>query len=190
MTLRLPKAELPPELADAMITQLGAVPESVEVMWNSPPVAEDNVGFGARVGAWDDAPADLKSYAHMAVAAQVGCSWCLDVGYFQAQNEHLDLAKASQVPRWRDADVFTDLERDVMGYAEAMTETPPTVTDEMYGHLLAQLGPAAMAELTAYVGFANCASRANVANGVESQGFSATCEVPLAEPVRTAGTTA
>ena len=31
----------------------------------------------------------LKSFAHMAVAAQVGCSWCLDVGYFQAQNQNL-----------------------------------------------------------------------------------------------------
>ena len=38
----------------------------------------------AKVGAWDAADASLKSFAHMAVAAQVGCSWCLDVGYFQA----------------------------------------------------------------------------------------------------------
>jgi hypothetical protein len=47
----------------------------------------------------------------MAVAAQVGCSWCLNINYFQAQNQNLDLAKASQVPRWRESDVFTPLER-------------------------------------------------------------------------------
>ncbi len=86
-------------------------------------------GVGAEVGAWNAADASLKSYAHMAVAAQVGCSWCLDVGYFQARNQKLDLAKASQVPVWRESDVFTPLERDVMAYAEAMTNTPPTVTD-------------------------------------------------------------
>lgn len=40
----------------------------------------------------------------MAVAALVGCSWCLDVGYIQAQNKHLDLTEASQVPRWREAE--------------------------------------------------------------------------------------
>jgi alkylhydroperoxidase family enzyme len=116
----------------------------------------------------------------MAVAAQVGCSWCLDVGYFQAQNQKLDLAKASQVPRWRESEVFTPLERDVLGYAEAMTDTPPTVTDELSARLLERLGPAALVELTVVIAFANMAARANVALGVTSEGFSAACEIPLA----------
>jgi alkylhydroperoxidase family enzyme len=180
MALRLPKAELPAELAQNMIAQLGAVPENAEVLWHSPAVATDNLEFGGRVGAWDAADEGLKSIAHMAVAAQVGCSWCLDVGYFQAQNQNLDLAKASQVPRWRESDVFTPLERDVLEYAEAVTNTPPTVTDELYAGLLHRLGPAAMVELTAFIAFVNLATRANVANGVESQGFSAACEIPLA----------
>jgi alkylhydroperoxidase family enzyme len=181
MALRVPKAELPSELKESMIKQFGAVPESIEVLWHSPKVTQDNVEFGGKVGAWDAADASLKSFAHMAVAAQVGCSWCLDVGYFQAKNENLDLAKASQVPRWRESpEVFTPLERDVMEYAEAMTNTPPTVTDELYASLLDRLGPAAMVELTAYIAYANLATRANVANGVESQGFSTACEIPLA----------
>ena len=29
-----------------MIEQLGAVPENVEVLWQSPPVARDNLEFG------------------------------------------------------------------------------------------------------------------------------------------------
>ena len=98
---------------------------------------------------WDAADESLKSFAHMAVAAQVGCSWCLDLGYFEAQNQNLDMAKASQVPRWREADVFTPLERDVLEYAEAMTNTPPTVSDELCARLLERLGPAALVELTA-----------------------------------------
>ncbi|MFJ8781733.1 carboxymuconolactone decarboxylase family protein [Streptomyces sp. NPDC102476] len=180
MTLRLPKAELPAELKENMIKQLGAVPENVEVLWHSPEVARDNLEFGARVGAWDGVDTGLKSFAHMAVASLVGCSWCLDVGYFQAQNQNLDLARASQVPRWREADVFSALERDVMGYAEAMTNTPPTVTDEQYASLLERLGPPAMVELTAFIAYVNLATRANVANGVTSQGFSDACEIPLA----------
>jgi alkylhydroperoxidase family enzyme len=132
------------------------------------------------VGAWSAADASLKSFAHMAVASQVGCSWCLDIGYFQAQNENLDLTKASQVPRWRRSEVFSPLERDVMEYAEAMTNTPPTVTDELYASLLDRLGPTAMIELTAYIAYVNLATRANVANGVTSQGFSDACEIPLA----------
>ena len=75
----------------------------------------------------------------MAVATLVGCSFCLDLGYFKAHNEGLDVAKAREVPRWRESDVFTPLERDVMAYAEAMTQTPPTVTDEMSARLLERL---------------------------------------------------
>ena len=181
LTLRMPKSALTPEMTESMIHQLGDVPEPVEVMWNNPQVALDNLEFGAKVGAWDAADDSLKSFAHMAVAAKIGCSWCLDIGYFGALNQNLDLAKASQVPCWRESEMFTPLERDVLEYAEAMTSTPLTVTDELVAGLLAQLGPAAMVELTAVIGFANSASRCNVAHGIKSQGFSAACDIPVAK---------
>jgi alkylhydroperoxidase family enzyme len=125
MALRVPKAE-PSGLSESMIEQFGAVLEPVEVIWHNPKVAEAAVQFGVKVSQWDAADESLKSFADVAVAAQVGCSWCLDFGYFQAQNQNLDMAKASQVPRWRESDVFTPPERDVLEYAEAMTNTPPT----------------------------------------------------------------
>jgi alkylhydroperoxidase family enzyme len=180
MALRVPRAKLSTELGETMIKQFGAVPEPLEATWHNPRVSQDSLEFGSRVGEWDAADESLKSFAHMAVAAQVGCSWCLDLGYFEAQNQKLDLAKASQVPRWRESQVFTPLERDVLEYAEAMTNTPPTVIDELSARLLQRLGPAALVELTAYIAFANLATRSNVALGVESQGLSATCAIPLA----------
>jgi alkylhydroperoxidase family enzyme len=180
--LRVPKAELAAELSEPMIKQFGAVPEPVEVMFNNPKVAEASLELGSRAAQWDAVDETLKSFAHMAVSAQVGCSFCLDVGYFQARNQNLDLAKASQVPRWRESDVFSPLERDVMEYAEAMTNTPPTVTDELSARLLSRLGPAGIVELTAFVAFSNLATRSNTALGIESQGFSAGCERPLAAP--------
>jgi alkylhydroperoxidase family enzyme len=180
MALRVPKAELPPELRDNMIRQLGSVPEPVEVAYNNPRVAVSNQEFSAGVATWDAVDASLKTFAHMAVAAQVGCSWCLDVNYFLAQNHNLDLAKASQVPRWRESGVFAPLERNVLEYAEAMTSTPTTVTDELSAGLLERLGPAALVELTVFIGFANMASRVNTAHGITSQGYSEACEIPLA----------
>ncbi|MFE2465783.1 carboxymuconolactone decarboxylase family protein [Streptomyces mirabilis] len=180
MTLRVPKAELPVELREIMIKQLGTVPEPVEVLWNHPELAEANQEFSAKVATWDAADASLKTFAHMAVAAQVGCSWCLDINYFHALNQNLDLTKASQVPRWRQSEVFTPLERDVMEYAEAMTNTPTTVTDELSARLLDRLGPAAMVELTVFIGFANFATRCNTAHGITSQGYSDACEILLA----------
>ena len=94
----------------------GAVPEPLEVMAHDPAIAEATTEFGARAGSWEAAeePQDLRP---MAVAAQVGCAWCQDV----------DPAKASQVPRRREADVFAPLEREVKADAEAMSAAPPTV---------------------------------------------------------------
>jgi alkylhydroperoxidase family enzyme len=116
----------------------------------------------------------------MAVSAQIGCSWCLDFAYFQAFNEHLDMDKAREVPRWRESVVFSPLDRAEMGYAEAMTQTPPSVTDEMVAELLEQLGEAALVELTAFIALANMNSRGNVALGIESEEYAAFDLKPLA----------
>jgi alkylhydroperoxidase family enzyme len=159
----------------------GEVPEPAEVMWHNRAVLTSSMEFGRKVQKWDQLDANLKSFAHMAVAALVGCSWCLDLNYFQTHNEGLDEAKASEVPRWRESSVFTSLERDVMEYAEAMTQTPPQVTDELFARLLKKLGAPAMVELTASVAFANMATRSNTTMGIESQGFSKACTLPLAE---------
>jgi alkylhydroperoxidase family enzyme len=180
MALRVPKAELTTELSGRMIEQIGAVPEPVEVMWHNPKVAQAALDIGARAGEWDALDESLKSFAHMAVAAQVGCHWCLDISYFQAQNQNLDMAKANQVTRWRQSHAFTPLERDTLEYAEAMTNTPPTVTDELSARLLDGLGAAAMVELTVFIAFSNFATRSNTALGIESQGFSAACDIPPA----------
>ena len=185
-TTRVPKAEITGLSGYALKRfsrkLFGSVPEPAEVMWHNRPVLNSTMTFGRKAQKWDRLAPDLKSFAHMAVAALVGCSWCLDFGYFAAHNEGLDETKASEVPRWRESDVFTSLERDVMEYAEAMSATPPHVTDELSARLLDQLGPAAMVELAAWVGFANLTTRTNTALGIESQGFSKACKLPLAQP--------
>ena len=101
----------------------------------------------------------------------------------QHSDPELDETKAREVPRWRESDVFTPLEREVMEYAEAMSLTRPTVTDELSARLLDQLGAPALVELTAFIALANLATRTNIAFGIESQGLSAACDLkPLAVP--------
>ena len=184
-TTRIPKAEIT-GLYGALVKRfskklLGRVPEPLGVYWHNPAVLKATMGLGAKAQKWDACDLSLKSFAHMAVSAQIGCSWCLDFAYFQAFNEHLDIDKAREVPRWRDSAVFTPLERAVMGYAEAMTQTPPTVTDDMVAGLLEQLGEAALVELTAFIALANMNSRGNVALGIESEGYAESCDLkPLA----------
>jgi alkylhydroperoxidase family enzyme len=189
-TTRIPKADIPEAEIMGAFGHLGVVPEPFEVMWHHPAVLTGMTRFGGEVQAWDQLDPNLKSFAHMAVAALVGCSWCLDLNYFHTHNAGLDEAKASEVPRWRQSSVFTSLERDVMEYAEAMSETPPRVTDDLSARLLEQLGAPAMVELTASVGFANLTTRCNTAMGIESQEFSKACKVPLAQPSPRYATTA
>jgi alkylhydroperoxidase family enzyme len=181
-TPRIPKADIPAAEVTGLFGYLDAVPEPFEVMWHNPAVLTSMTEFGNQAQAWDQLDPNLKSFAHMAVAALVGCSWCLDLNYFHTHNAGLDEAKASEVPRWCESTVFNSLERDVMEYAEAMSETPPRVSDELSVRLLDQLGAPAMVELTASVGFANLTTRCNTALGIKSQEFSKVCALPLAQP--------
>jgi alkylhydroperoxidase family enzyme len=185
-TARIPKAEITGPYGYVLKRfsrkMLGEVPDALGVMWHNRAVLTSSMGFGRKVQKWHQLDSNLQTFAHMAVASLVGCSWCLDFNYFHAHNEGLDEAKAREVPRWRESTVFTPLERDVMEYAEAMTETPPRVTDELFARLLEQLGASAMVELTSLVGFANMNTRGNTAMGIESQGFSKACKLPLAQP--------
>ena len=87
-------------------------------------------------------------------------------------------AKVREVPRWRESTAFTALERSVMEYAEAMSQTPPAVTDELSAELLDELGPAALIELTARVAFINMSARMNITLGIRSEGFADSCGLP------------
>jgi AhpD family alkylhydroperoxidase len=157
---------------------LGQVPDAAGVMWHYPAVFKDLMGFGRKVDSWNRLDRNLASFAAMAAAGAIGCSFCLDLHYFLTHNRGLDEAKAREVPRWRESTAFTPLERRVMQYAEAMSQTPPAVTDEMSAALLSELGAPALLELTARIGAINLNARGNVALGIRSQEFSASCGLP------------
>lgn len=131
------------------------------------------------VGGWKALDPGLKSLAVMAASVAIGCTWCVDFGYWEAQHEHMDPGKLHDVPAWRTSDRFTDLERDVLALAEAETATPPSVDDDLAARLTDALGVEAFTELVAIVALENLRSRINAAMGLSAQGFSDRCEVPL-----------
>ena len=185
-TFRIPKATITGvhgRLLQAYARRTwGQVPDNAYVLWHHRPVLRAVLSFERKVATWRALDPDLKSYAQLASAGVIGCSWCLDFGYFLAHNDGLDLTKVREVPRWRESDVFTARERQVLGYAEAMSLTPPTVTDEMVSGLVDELGVEAVVELTQVVALENMRSRFNSAAGLQSQGYSDVCELPLAVP--------
>ncbi|HEY0948969.1 carboxymuconolactone decarboxylase family protein [Nocardioides sp.] len=185
-TFRIPKAQVTGLYGRIMSAYArrtyGQIPDNAYVLWHHRPVLKAVLKFEQRVAKWRALDPNLKSYAELASAGVIGCSWCLDFGYFLAHNEGLDLAKVREVPRWRESDVFTQLERDVMEYAEAMSTTPLAVTDDLVARLIDQLGTEAVVELTQMIALENMRSRFNSAAGLQSQGYSDVCELPLAVP--------
>lgn len=137
-----------------------------------------NLRFEMSVEKWNRLDPDLKDLAVMATSVAIGCSWCVDFGYWVSRERGMTAEKVHDVPVWRESDVYTPLERDVMAYAEAMTATPPTVDDELSARLREQLGEPALVELTAMVAVENQRSRTNHALGLTSQGFKDNCEIP------------
>jgi len=137
--------------------------------------------FELQVERWRRLDRVLKDLAVMAAAAKIGCAWCMDFGYWESTTRHkVPKEKIRAVPGWRDSEVFTELERRVLTYAEAMSDTPPSVSDEMVERLGEHLGEAELVELTAIVAVENLRSRMNSALGLTSQGFRDRCEVQVA----------
>ena len=158
--------------------EFGEVVDNGLAMLHNPPVLKAVLGFERKVEKWDALDPDLNALAQAVSASVIGCSWCMDFGYYALHSKGLDVSRLEEVPRWRESDVFTPLERQVMEYAEAMTVTPPEVTDEMAEALRAQIGNAAFVELTMMVAVENERSRFNSALGLTSQGFKDFCGVP------------
>jgi alkylhydroperoxidase family enzyme len=136
---------------------------------------------------WKKLDPTLRWLAIQASAAQIGCSWCVDFGYYEGMQANIGAEKVRAVSNWRESDLFSELERAVLDYAERATMTPAAVTDECADRLHRYLSDAQIVELASWVALENSRSRFNAGLGLRSQGFSDTCEVPLsAHELRTA----
>jgi alkylhydroperoxidase family enzyme len=152
----------------------------VQAAGHNPRVLRTMARAEMSVAKWRRLPAELKHLAVMAAAARLNCSWCVDFGYWLGYSDGIDPAKLRAVPQWRDSEAFTELERRVLEYAEAMCETPIAVTDEMVDGLAEYLDEGQVVELTMMIAIENERSRFNSALGLTSQGFSDDCPVPPA----------
>jgi AhpD family alkylhydroperoxidase len=155
----------------------GDVLDNALVLMHHRPMLWAVMKFEGKVAKWDRLDPDLKNLAQLASASAIGCSWCMDFGYYAAHSKGEDTSKFEQVPFWRESTVFSAVERRVLEYSEAMTATPPEVTDEMAEALRADLGEDGFVELTMMVAVENERSRFNSALGLTSQGFKDSCEL-------------
>jgi len=70
-----------------------------------------------------------------------------------------------------DLTVFTDTERLVLELADAMTDTPANISDDLYQRLTAQFDTPQLLELSAQIAFENYRARGNRVFDIESDNF-------------------
>ena len=134
-------------------------------------------------------PRGLQDLVVYRVATVLGCSWCVDFGTMKMRLTGLDTGRLGELDQYATSDAYDETERLALAYADAMTATPVTVTDEQVTELERRLGRAGVVELTYLIALENLRGRSNRALGIVDQGFSASCAVPAAVPtaVPTAG---
>jgi AhpD family alkylhydroperoxidase len=128
---------------------------------------------------WTRLETGLRWLAVMAVSQRIGCSWCIDYGWYEGVATGVDPAKIRAVAAWRESDVFDDRERLVLEYAEAATETPVVLGDILTERLQRTFAEDELVELAGWVALENQRSRFNAALGLQSQGFRNRCEVAV-----------
>ncbi len=128
---------------------------------------------------WKKLDPTLRWLAVQTAASRIGCSWCIDYGYYEGMNHGLDPAKVRAAAGWRESDLFDDRERAVLEYAEVATASPSEVSDALAARVKRHLSEQEFVELAAWVALENFRSRFNAGLGLRSQGFSDRCDVEL-----------
>ena len=84
---------------------------------------------------------------------------------------------------------FTEVEKLILRYAVAMTQTPVEVPDGLFTALRQHFDPRQMVELTSAIAWENYRARFNHAFGIEAEGFSAgaVCPLPARAPLPAGG---
>ncbi|HEY3002728.1 MAG TPA: hypothetical protein VGJ44_10300, partial [Kribbellaceae bacterium] len=123
---------------------------------------------------------ELKMLATAKAAAMANCEFCIDIGSALAGLDGMDERKFTDLRTYRDSDAYSELERLVIAFAEAMSATPAIVPAELRDELLRHLSKAQLTELAAEVAWENQRARLNQALGVRPAGFAdgAVCFLP------------
>lgn len=117
----------------------------------------------------------LRSLLTVRVSQLNDCPFCVDLNSAILLERSGDIRKVEALASWRESDLFTDHERAVLDYAEAMTLSDREVDDTLFAALKPHFDDDAIVELTGVIAFQNMSTKFNNALGIAPQGF---CRVP------------
>ena len=124
----------------------------------------------------------FKALAELKAATLTHCEYCIDLGSQIARRWGLSDEQLLALPRYRESELFTHVEKLVLDYAVGMSRTPVEVSDTLFGELREHFDEAQLVELTHLISLENLRGRFNLALGIGAAGFSEgmVCAVPAA----------
>ncbi|KAA2266045.1 carboxymuconolactone decarboxylase family protein [Solihabitans fulvus] len=162
--------------------RFGAVPEPVTIVAHHPKLMMASARHELAVEkATTVLPTGLGDLVVYRTAVRLGCSWCIDFGTMLQKHQGLDIERLKEIHDYATSPSYTELERLALAYADAMTDTPTSVTDEQFAELDRRLGHRGVLELTYLIALENMRARMNHALGITDQGFTSgdACRVPV-----------
>jgi AhpD family alkylhydroperoxidase len=113
----------------------------------------------------------LKDLAVLKVATLAHCEYCIDIASSVARKTGLSDAQLLALPRYRESQLFDELEKLVLDYAVGMTRTPVEVPDALFASLREHLNEGQLVELTHVIALENMRARFNTGLDIGAAGF-------------------
>lgn len=95
----------------------------------------------------------------------------MDIGSAVSRTSGVSVEKLAALSSYRTSPLFSETERMVLEYADAMTQTPVEVSDSLFANLREKFTEPQLVELTATLAWENYRARFDHAFGVEAEGF-------------------
>jgi AhpD family alkylhydroperoxidase len=158
----------------------GAVMEPARVFAHHPALLAAYGTFELVTERASRVPRRYKQLGVMRAAMIAGCEWCLDFGSAELRESGIPDEQLRDLPRYRESERFSELDKLVLDYATGMSRSPVEVSDELFAALREHFDEAQMVELSSEIALENYRARFNWAFGIGSQGFSegAFCVAP------------
>lgn len=118
--------------------------------------------------------AQVRSLAQVRVAQINHCPFCVDLNSSLFLERGSSPEKLRAVSHWWESNLFSEEERVVLEYVEAVTHSERRVSDDLMARLKTHLNDDAVVELTGVIAYQNMSAKFNAALAVPAQGF---CEI-------------
>jgi len=104
----------------------------------------------------------------------------VDLNSAVGRGEGIDEQQLADLAAFEGSTAFSEVEKRVLRYTDALTRTPADVPEELFNSLREHFNPQQMVELTAAIAWENYRARFNRGFGIDAEGFSEGAACPIA----------